>query len=335
MESDLAGYLMSLPVDSAVLIPCSDAVLLQIALLSPEVRRRFRAAVAPPEVLHRALDKSRFAELLGSIGVSHPRSWTVAGAADLASVPQNVYQRAFLKPRDSQAFFARYGVKGFWVKSREAALLRLEELAPTGLGVQLQEYVPGPPTAHVFVDGYAAAGGDIRALLVRRRLRMYPTDFGNSTLMITIRPDEATEAVRSVRTLVEALGFHGVFSVELKQSEVDGRYYALEMNARPWWYVDFAARAGVDVIRLSWLDAQGEPVPEIRDYQIGRRCVYPYYDWFAVQAQRRLHQAGLWDWLAAIPGAEQPVFRLSDPGPALQALGQLLRRRWTSTKGSR
>ncbi|HEX9894605.1 MAG TPA: hypothetical protein VGA78_11815, partial [Gemmatimonadales bacterium] len=177
--------------------------------------------------------------------------------------------------------------------------------------------------------------GDIRALLVRRRLRMYPTDFGNSTLMITIRPDEATEAVRSVRTLVEALGFHGVFSVELKQSEVDGRYYALEMNARPWWYVDFAARAGVDVIRLSWLDAQGEPVPEIRDYQIGRRCVYPYYDWFAVQAQRRLHQAGLWDWLAAIPGAEQPVFRLSDPGPALQALGQLLRRRWTSTKGSR
>ncbi|HEX9893290.1 MAG TPA: hypothetical protein VGA78_05170, partial [Gemmatimonadales bacterium] len=180
VESDLAGYLMSLPVDSAVLIPCSDAVLLQIALLSPEVRRRFRAAVAPPEVLHRALDKSRFAELLGSIGVSHPRSWTVAGAADLASVPQNVYQRAFLKPRDSQAFFARYGVKGFWVKSREAALLRLEELAPTGLGVQLQEYVPGPPTAHVFVDGYAAAGGDIRALLVRRRLRMYPTDFGNS-----------------------------------------------------------------------------------------------------------------------------------------------------------
>jgi predicted ATP-grasp superfamily ATP-dependent carboligase len=167
----------------------------------------------------------------------------------------------------------------------------------------------------------------VRALLVRRRLRMYPTDFGNSTLMVTIRPEEASEAVESVHRLVRELRFHGVFSVELKQSQEDQRYYALEMNARPWWYVDFAARAGVDVIHLSWLDALGRPVPEIREYQIGRRCIYPYYDWYAGAALRHARRATRWDWLRAIPFADQPVFRWSDPGPPLHALRAALRAR--------
>lgn len=327
--SDLAGYLGALPIPSAVLIPASDAWVRELAHLAPAIRSRFATAVSTPEVLEQALDKGRFASLLASIGIPHPRSWPLDSVGDLAPVPDDGFGRGFIKPRDSQAFFARYGVKGIWVQSRDDAARRLEEVLAAGLSVQLQEYVPGPPTAHVFVDGYAALGGVVRGLLVRRRLRMYPPDFGNSTLMETIRPGEAAEAVRSVQRLVEALRFHGVFSVELKQSERDGRYYALEMNARPWWYVDFAARAGVDVIRMSWLDAQGQPVPDVQEYQIGRRCIYPYYDWFAVAELRRKGEATRLDWLKAIPGAEQPVFRLSDPGPAVQAIRTWLRSRRT------
>ena len=327
-QSDLAGYLGALPIPSAVLIPASDAWVRELASLAPAIRSRFPTSVSPPEVLEQALDKGRFASLLAGIGIPHPRSWPLESAGDLAHVPDDGFVRGFIKPRDSQVFFARYGVKGIWVQSRDDAARRLGEVLAAGLSVQLQEYVPGPPTAHVFVDGYAALGGVVRGLLVRRRLRMYPPDFGNSTLMETIRPEEAPEAVRSVERLVEALRFHGVFSVELKQSERDGRYYALEMNARPWWYVDFAARAGVDVIRMSWLDAQGQPVPEVRRYQIGRRCIYPYYDWFAVAELRRNGEATPLAWLKAIPGAEQPVFRFSDPGPAIQAL-------WTWLGGRR
>ena len=328
-QSDLAGWLGALPIASAVLIPASDAWVRELARLAPAIRSRFPAAMSTPEVLEQALDKGRFASLLASLDIPHPRSWPLDSVADLTPVPDDGFVRGFIKPRDSQAFFARYGVKGIWVQSRDDAARRLELVLAAGLPVQLQEYVPGPPTAHVFVDGYATHGA-VRGRLVRRRLRMYPPDFGNSTLMETIRPEGAAEAVRSVERLVEALRFHGVFSVELKQSERDGRYYALEMNARPWWYVDFAARAGVDVIRMSWLDAQGRPVPDVREYQIGRRCIYPYYDWFAVAELRRKGEATRLDWLKAIPGAEQPVFRLSDPGPAIQAI-----RTWLGSRRAR
>jgi D-aspartate ligase len=334
-QQELSDYLRSLSITSAVLIPCSDDRVRQVAALPLELSARFPASVSPVDTLDQAVDKARFAALLGSIGVPHPRSWPLEQSTDLDRVPADVFVRGFLKPRNSQAFFARYGVKGFWVASRDEARRKLNEVQAAGLAVQLQEYVPGPPTAHVFVDGFAASGGIIRAFLVRRRLRMYPTDFGNSTLMITIRPEEAVEAVASVERLVQVLRFRGVFSVELKQSEHDGRYYALEMNARPWWYVDYAARAGVDVIWMSWLDAQGRPVPQVRSYQIGRRCVYPYYDWFAVKALHSKGQASRLAWLASIPGAEQPVFRLSDPGPGIRAVRNLLRQHFSPLKGSR
>jgi len=310
--ANLSDWLERLPLPGAVLIPASDHWIHRIAALPAEAGRRFPASVPQLPALETALDKSRFASLLARLRIAHPRTWPVAFESDLSGLPPDAFTHAFLKPRDSQAFFTRYGVKGFWVKSAAEAATRLVELRAAGLAVQLQEYVPGPPTAHVFVDGFADRTGTIRALLVRRRLRMYPTDFGNSTLMVTIPPREAAGAVDAVRAMVEAMEYRGVFSVEFKQSNADGRWHALEMNARPWWYVDYAARAGIDVIRLAWLDAQERPVDTLSDYEIGRRCVYPYYDFFAVRAEG----GSVLAWLASIPGADQPVFRMNDPGPA-------------------
>jgi D-aspartate ligase len=322
-RGELAQWLLQLSLDGAVLIPCSDHWVDAVSRLPAELEGRFPSSVPRPEALATAIDKARFAALLGRLRLAHPRTWPVAGAADLALVPVDAFAHAFLKPRDSQAFFAAYGVKGFWVKSPSEAGERLAAISEKGLAVQLQEYVPGPPTAHVFIDGFADRTGTIRALLARRRLRMYPTDFGNSTYMVTIPLAEAEGAVDAVRAMVEALEYRGVFSVEFKQSEADGRWNALEMNARPWWYVDYAARAGIDVIRLAWLDAQERPVQTLGSYQVGRRCVYPYYDYFAVRATG----GGVLRWITSIPGADQPVFDLGDPAPSWREARAFIGRR--------
>ena len=322
-RADLRAWLSQSPLDRAVVIPCSDHWVSAVARLSPDAAARFPASVPAPDALDVAVDKSRFAALLARLRIAHPRTWPVASEADLDALPSDAFTHAFLKPRDSQAFFARYSVKGFWVKNTAEAMRYLTELNQVGLSVQLQEYVPGPPTSHVFIDGFADRTGTVRALLARRRLRMFPTDFGNSTSMVTIPLEEATGAVDAVRAMVEALEFRGVFSVEFKQSAADGRWHALEMNARPWWYVDYAARAGIDVIRLLWLDAQELPVETLGDYQIGRRCIYPYYDLFAVRAGG----GGIPGWLASIPGADQPVFRMSDPGPSWREARAFLQRK--------
>jgi predicted ATP-grasp superfamily ATP-dependent carboligase len=323
---DLDGWLRQLPIERAVLVPCSDSWVRRVAALDPGLRDRFPAFVATPEVLELVTDKARFAELTTALGVPHPRTWPITGPEDLAGVPESVLDAAFLKPRDSQAFFERFGTKAFWVHSRAEARQRLTDLAPTGLGVELQEYVPGPPTAHYFVDGFADDTGRVRAAFARQRLRMYPRDFGNSTVMRSVPLAEVRPALEAVERLVRETGYRGVFSAEFKRDARDGLFKVLELNARPWWYVEFAARCGVDVCDWAYTAALGGPPPSPRPYELGAVCTYPYYDFYAVRALRGEGKATWGDFFRTLVGADQPVFRWSDPLPALSDVVRILSR---------
>jgi len=60
-----------------------------------------------------------------------------------------------------------------------------------------------------------------------------------------------------------------VFSAEFKFDERDGLFKLLEVNARPWWYVDFADRCGVDVCGMAFRDALGEEIEPVTGYKLG------------------------------------------------------------------
>lgn len=325
-EAELPGYLTALPFDRVVLLPCSDGWARAVAALPTGIAARFRSSSPSTETLDQMVDKSRFAELARRAGVAHPATWPLAGAADLDAVPDDAFESAFLKPRDSQTFFQRYRVKGFWVRSRDEAARRLAEVGAAGLRVQLQAYVPGPPTNHVFVDGFVDRSGTVRCWFVRRRLRMFPPDFGNSTLMESIPAAESPEAVAAAERLLAAAGYRGVFSLETKRDARTGACHALELNPRAWWYVGFAVECGADVCRLAHEDALGGPVETIPTYRTGWRCAYPYYDWHAARPFER-GPAAVLSWAGEMARARQPVWAWDDPGPATRELLAMVRRR--------
>jgi predicted ATP-grasp superfamily ATP-dependent carboligase len=197
--------------------------------------------------------------------------------------------------------------------------------------MMLQEYVPGPPGNHYFIDGFIDQRGIVRALFARRRLRMNPPDFGNSTLMMSVPPAAVSEAGAILQTLLSHLRYRGIFSAEFKRDEITGVFNIIEVNARPWWYVEFAARCGVNVCAMALADALGERVDTVSAYAVGRRCVFPYYDLDAVREELRTGKTNLVGWARSWLGAQQPVFRWSDPAPAVgeivALLGQRVRRK--------
>jgi predicted ATP-grasp superfamily ATP-dependent carboligase len=159
---------------------------------------------------------------------------------------------------------------------------------------------------------------------------MYPADFGNSTCFESVDSSAVPDAVATLMTLLSHVHYRGVFSAEFKRDARDGVCRLIEVNARPWWYVEFAGQCGVNVCAMSVLDALGEEVPETIGYRVGKSCVYPYYDYFAC---RELHARGeltagewLWSWLRST----QPVLRWSDPFPALSEAASLVKRRASS-----
>jgi predicted ATP-grasp superfamily ATP-dependent carboligase len=193
----------------------------------------------------------------------------------------------------------------------------------------LQEYIPGPPTNHYFIDGFVDRDRIVKALFARQRLRMSPPDFGNSTMMVSVPLSEEDAAIETLKTLLADIEYRGIFSAEFKRDERDGTFNLIEVNARPWWYVEFAARCGVNVCELAVRDALGERVPTISKYATGRRCVFPYYDLEAVRAEMSAGRLGILGWALSWLGPYQPVFRWSDPLPAMGEVAKLFGARVT------
>jgi D-aspartate ligase len=319
----LAQCLETLPVPT-VLMPCSDLWARAVAALPAEVRTRYPASIAPLQALDLLVDKARFASALDRLGLPHPATRLMKSVQDLDVVSDTVLQSSFLKPVHSQQFFARFGVKAFRIADRSNAQDRLAECIDAGFQMMLQEYIPGAPTNHYFIDGFVDRDGVARALFARRRLRMSPPDFGNSTLMISVAVSDAGDASATLETLFADIGYRGIFSAEFKRDPRNAVFNLIEVNARPWWYVEFAARCGVNVCKLAIRDALGEPVETISEYAVGRRCVFPYYDLQPVRAELSAGRLGLLGWGRSWLGAYQPVFRWSDPLPAVGEVAALI-----------
>jgi len=316
-EGGLGAWLEALPIPRAVLMPCSDHWVSEVSKLSPRSRDRFPASVGSAESIVRLVDKGRFAQTVRESNTPHPWSREVEAESDLATVPDSVFGSAILKPRDSQSFVQRFEVKALRVSSREDTAIKLRRLVAEGFPVILQEYIPGPPTHHYFVDGFVDRTGAVRAVFVRQRLRMFPEDFGNSSHMVSVTPDRAGESVAAITSLLKDIGYRGVFSTEFKQDSRDGKFRVLEVNARPWWFVEFAARCGVDVCRMAYDDALERPVETVDRYEVGRKLVFPYTDYFACIAMHARGELSATEWLRSWLTSQQPVFQFSDPLPAI------------------
>jgi predicted ATP-grasp superfamily ATP-dependent carboligase len=327
----LATFLEGLAIDRAVLVPCSDHWTVAAAGLPAALIHRFPRSLPTPSALVTLTDKAAFGDFCARAGIPRPDTWLIDHPEALGDLPEAAFRNAFLKPRDSQAFVARVGVKALHVADRADAIRLATHYAAKGFKLILQRYVAGPASNHYFVDGFVDRQGDDSAVFVRRRLRMYPTDFGNSSYMVSVPPAEATPAVESVRRALAQLDYRGVFSAEFKRDADDGVFRVLEINARPWWYVRFAAQCGMNLCGRAYADALGQSPPPATAYRVGRGCMHVHYDYFACRELLRTGQVSrrswLWSWLTS----HKAAFEWNDPLPACvdvaRILGRALRNR--------
>ena len=311
--------LAKLPLERAVVIPCTDNWVRAVANLPPEVASKFPSSVPPASAVELFIDKRNFHTLLKAQEIPHPLTVELKSESDLSADNIAHLEHGFLKPCDSQAFGTLFRRKAFTFDSRDEALARYREATQAGLAVIMQEYIPGPPTEHFFLDGFVDREGRFKAWFARRRLRMHPMPFGNSTYLVSVGLEEVSDGMQSLEKLLTATRYRGIFSAEFKRDQRDGRLKLLEINARPWWYVGFAVDCGVNVVHMAYLDALKMEVPEKVNYPNGVHFVFTAYDGMAC---RMLHEAGKLskaDWFRQWATAKQALFVWYDPWPSTRA----------------
>ncbi|MDR7134164.1 putative ATP-grasp superfamily ATP-dependent carboligase [Lysobacter niastensis] len=327
---DARQILRDMPLDRAVLIPGADDAALWLAdIPGTTLSERYKVSSSSRETLEILQDKARFGEFLAKIGVPHPRTFTIRSFDDIAAIPFAELDRVFIKPADSQSFSRVTGEKGVWAKDQSEFMEVWHKLDEKGFKLVAQEYVPGSSADHYLIDGFRDRDGALPGLFARRRERLYPPDFGNSTYSRSIPLSEVGSALESLVTLLEKLQYRGIFSAEFKRDARNGEFRLLEINTRAWWYVEFAMRCGVNVCKMAYEDALELPVmPASRNYPIGASCCNLVSDIKSVLAQDPAARSPFLKTLGQWTRSYYHVFRMDDPGPGLLATWRLLRRRF-------
>jgi len=314
---ELAALLEPLDLERAVLFPCSDTFLKAVVGLPDRLASRFPTSLPSPDTLDILVNKGKFSVALLEAGIPHPETFIIDSADKLKALSAQHFKNHFLKPFYSKPFQLEFHVKAFRVNSLEDAFRKFAITQEANQPVMLQEYIPGPSNRHYFVDGFIDREGEIRALFPRRRERIYPPDFGNSSYCVSIPPAEASQALESVRKLIKHIGFRGIFSAEFKLDERDNHFKILEVNARPWWYIDFAYQCGVDTCRMAYRDALGMSVDRIEQYDEGVGCMYVLDDLRAASKMVFKRKLSVFTWIRQLLTAKKPIFALDDPIPAV------------------
>jgi predicted ATP-grasp superfamily ATP-dependent carboligase len=328
---DLYALMERLPFPRAVVFPCGDDLSRALSHLDGSLAERFPSVQPPREAWAQLTDKEGLAGLLSDLGIPHPTTIPLLSTDDLATIPNSLLASGFLKPTDSQAFMREFGRKAFEIPSREEGEARLGKALSRGLGMMFQEYVPGSADAHYFIDGLVDATAAFPARFARRRLRMYPPRFGNSSLMVSVALEQVQPAMDSLEILLREVGYRGIFSTEFKFDSRDNTFKLLEVNTRPWWYIGFPDDCGVPIARMAYEDALERSVAPVDSYRVGVSLVYPYYDFFASLDLWRRKELTLRSWIASWMTARKAVWEWGDPLPAvvcgLKAAWEFLGRR--------
>ncbi len=331
--AELPELLEALPLEEAILLPCSDDWLSAVANLPEPLSRRFPSSTCGPSV-GALLDKWRFAELLQRFHVPHPQTCLLTSCDQLATHAFE-FGEAILKPLSSVDFVSKRGVKGYMVGSRADALAAVGKF---DFPILLQEFIPGPAKHGYFLEGFRDKAGRVPALFARQRLRMLPSKLGNSTATVSLALSDVEDAVVILESLLRKIAYRGIFSAEFKYDERDRLFKLIEINARPWWYVEFAQLCGVDVCSMAYRDALGLPVDAVDTYEIGRHCVFALNDLRAWKTGRHIGDVSLPSLLQTWAQSASVPFHWNDPRPALAYLGSnvrdFIRSNWTDRPAS-
>lgn len=302
--------------EPSVVVPCGDAGVEFVA----DQRSRLTAhghwpAVGDDEFLHAVLDKRTTYALADRAGVPRPRTADADTPDAAVAAARELGFPCGLKPRFSHRF-AALGTPAKAVVVHDERMLagELEALLARGAQMLLTEIVPGPEDAYCSYYGYRDRTGKELLHYTKRKLRQYPTGFGNGTYH---RSEHVEDAVELGRLFFAGAGLLGLGNVEFKRDARDGQLKLIECNPRLTAATELIRRCGVDLAELVYADALGRVVPPGTVHH-GLHQWWPLLDVRAMLQGRREGSMTARAWARSLAVRKsRPLWDLRDPGPSL------------------
>ncbi|MES3517213.1 MAG: carboxylate--amine ligase [Natronomonas sp.] len=303
-----------------VAFPCMDEWALALARSTPD---GVRLPFAEFETVDGVLDKSALYRRAIDVGVSIPETYWLE-ETDPEVAAEELGFPLVVKPALKRRFEEQFGTNLVVAETPEEYHSVLTEASRADLSLLAQEFVPKEQGDLYTLTSYVPADGTERAItMVGNRLAVYPPSVGTTCLVETADvPAVETNGLE----ILEASGYHGISEAEFLYDDRREEYLLIDVNTRPWKWIDLPIQAGADLPAVAYADTIGESFdanPEITD----KRWVY-LRDYLALLSAHpvpdRLDED---DWRAIVTGDVEnhdelttAVYRPSDPGPTMRLI---------------
>lgn len=123
----------------------------------------------------------------------------------------------------------------------------------------IQQFIRGTSASKFSVGIYADRRSEIKGLFVGRRVRGYPAQFGDASLLESASvPDSVLDEVRHI---VRAVGYSGIAEFEFNQDSETGTFHLLEINPRSWGWIGITTATKANIPWIAYQDLAGRPLP--------------------------------------------------------------------------
>ena len=217
------------------------------------------------------VNKKRFYQVLKKHKIPHPFTYFPRDFADAKRLASQISYPIFIKPSFTHLFNRAFGfeTKGFVANSRDELLKYYRLASSKGVDVLFQKIVTGPPSSFFQIEGFYNRESQPSFLFARQAMRIWPLNFGTTTLCRSVTSSDFTEQSTEVTNFLQSIKYNGIMSADFKRDSTDGKLQLLEINARLWLHFWLPTECGVDIISASYFDALNAKVEDSRTYDIG------------------------------------------------------------------
>ena len=298
-----------------VLIPTGDVDVLAISKHQDELEKYYYFPMAKFDVIEKLLNKRKFYEMLEKLNVPHPKTYFPNDISDVKEISKEITYPYIIKPIFSSKFGREFSTKCFKANSAEELVNLYNKATLSGHEVVIQEVIPGSDTNMHLVSAYFNHASEPIGIFTFRRIRQYPHGFGNGALCVSAWIPGIVELCIF---FLKKIGYQGIIDAEFKRDSRNNIFRLIEINPRVGWQNRLAARCGVDLPYMAYMDAIGQPVEKVVSKKEGIKWLYMFDDLRSSFKSMSKGELSFIEWINSLRGEkEYAIFAWDDPVPFL------------------
>jgi len=320
-------------------IPSSDTALMFLLDHQARLHGKVRMMGGEGHVRGRldVTEKHTCATMLAAGGVQIPKTFACLSHAEVEAVVEGVPYPCVYKPTTKdygQTFYARHaGEKAVSVGDPGTLRRLLHQELDAGFRLVVQERVEFA-SVHDEIPCYVYVDEDHRIRMAATAVKhtIQPHPYGTATVLYLTWHPELLEHAQRVAT---ALRWRGILMIEFIRDLKDGMWKVIEVNGRPWLFVDFFRRFGLNYLQYLGDDLRGDtshwpalrvPTPEVLAQQPVHVSLPKAIEPVLAQLDRAPRVEDVVAFLDQLPGAKTLTFLdPTDPKPGHAELEALAR----------